>query len=405
MTEPDCNRPASKLSAPIRQREPAAKLLRSLLFGMLMGAGGAMAAIAVMRSARAASWLQWPSLGPVDWLLLAASAVAAVLLHEVGHLLGGRRGGMQLLMFAVGPLKVAQTAQGLRWSRHSLRHGLLGFVMMMPDPARPIAAQYRQLIAGGPVASLVCLLAAALLALLLDGRGGFHAAAFAAFSAVVFLMTALPMRVGGFETDGFQWRDHGRGGPRAELKSLVLALTSQSISGIRPRDLDAALIARSIALAEQIGTDAIQAPLAAGPHLFAAMHADDRGDCATRDQQMEQVAAHARAMPPAMRAQYAPELAFQAARSRQAAIARDWLALAAGAIGEPQTRLRVDAMLAAAEGRDADALNAVQRARALLSQSMDPGGAKWAADQLDRIEAQLSVEAGPRLASAPPDAA
>jgi hypothetical protein len=398
VTEPDCNDPVSILRAPTRQREPLAKLLRSLLFGMLVGAGGAAAMIALVRSSRASGWLQWPSLGPVDWLLLAASALAAVLLHEVGHLLGGRRGGMRLLMFAIGPLKLAQTEHGLRWSRHSLRHGLLGFVMMIPDAAKPFAAQYRQLIAGGPVVSLVCLIGAALLALPFDGRAGFHLLAFATFSAVVFAMTALPMRANGYETDGFQWRDLRRGGPRTELKSLILALTSQSISGIRPRDLDAALIERAIGFADQIGTCPTQAALAAGPHLFAALHADDRGDSAARDQQMQRVAAHARTMPPAMRAQYATELAYHAARSGQPRVARDWLALSNGAISEPQTRLRVDAMLAAAEGRDEDARRALQRARALLPQSIDPGGAKWVRDQLDRIESQLAVADATRLA-------
>lgn len=372
---------------------PLTKLLLPMLGGMLLGGGGAALLIGLGGLATVKGWLQWPRLTGLDSLALAGYALAAVLLHELGHMFGGRRAGMRLLMFAAGPVKLVRTPTGLRWSRHSLRHGLLGFVMMLPDPDRPFGPQFRGLIAGGPLASLLCLLAAGLLALPLEGRAEFHAVAFAAFSAFVFAITAIPMRLGGMETDGFQWRDQRRGGPRAELKAVILSLSGQSVSGIRPRDLDGALIARGVALAEQIGDDPAQAALAASPRLFAALHADDRGDSEARDLHMERIAAHARSMAPAPRAQFAPELAYHAARIGELQAARAWWALAAGGISEARTRQRVDAMIAAAEGRADDARAALQRARAQLADTMDPGGAKWSADQLDRIEARLSQTA------------
>jgi hypothetical protein len=70
--------------------------------------------------------------------------------------------------------------------------------------------------------------------------------------------------------------------------------------------------------------------------------------------------------------------------------ARDWVALPTGATTEPQAPLRVDAMLADAEGRDEGASNAWQRACAVAMVEVDRSGAKWGGDQLARNESQLA---------------
>lgn len=385
--------PADGLQAPERAPAGPLKLLRAMAFGVLCGVAGGLALVTLRRTGvfDLDRWFDLPALTGWDLLGLAVSALLAVLLHEVGHLVGGLRGGMRLLMFAVGPLRVTRNASGLGVSRQSLRHGLLGFVSMLPDPARPFVPQFRRLAVGGPLASLLLVLAAAALAVPLTGRGEFHVLAFGVFSAIVLLMTAIPMRLGGIETDGAQLQDLARGGVGTQVKALVLGLAGQSITGVRPRDLDAALIAQGLALAER--DDGLDPAMAGYPHLLAALQADDRGDPATRDRHMVAVARHARRMPPATRAQFAVELAYHAARTGDAAAARRWLDHAGGAIGEPGDRLRAEAAIAAVEGRMDAARTALRQARERLPHSLDPGGALWHAEQLDLIEARLAADA------------
>lgn len=375
---------------PVPPKTSVAHFLRSMLAGGLVGAAVAVGVLALHRSGvfDPGRFLELPPLGAWDLLALAGSALAAVLLHELGHLLGGLRGGMRLLMLAMGPLRITRGRHGLQVSRHSLRHGILGFVSMLPDPARPFVPQFRNLAAGGPLASLACVMVAALLAVPLDGRAEFHAFGFAAFSAIALLMTAIPMRVGGMETDGAQLLDLARGGIGTQVKALLLGLAGQSISGVRPRDLDATLIARGLALVDG-GDRAIDPALAAFLHLLAALRADDLGDTAAWDRHMAVVAQHANAMQPAVRAQFAVELACHAARGGDVAAARGWLQHAAGGIVEHGDRKRAEAAIAVLDHRHDDARHAIDAARASLSRSIDPGGALWAADQLDRLEARL----------------
>jgi hypothetical protein len=318
-----------------------------------------------------------------DVALFAIWALLAVVLHELGHLAGGLYGGMRFLMFAAGPLRVVRTAAGLQLARHPLRSGLLGFVFMVPDPARPFAPQFRALVAGGPAVSLLCLIAGAGLAASNNGTAALHAGVFAALSALVLAATAIPMRVGGFETDGEQLRDLIRGGTRTELKSLLLALLGQSASGVRPRDLEGTLVSRAIELADAHAEG--DPAYAAFVHLIAAVRADDGGDVAARDRHFAAVAAHARALPAAVRAQLALELAYDAARGSRVDVAREWLKQSRGGIVEPADRARTEAAIALAEGRQHDAHDAIARARAGLARACDAGFAQWARDELDRM--------------------
>ena len=273
---------------------------------------------------------------------------------------------------------------------------------MLPDPSRPFVPQFRSsavpqfrssavpqfrsLAAGGPLASLACVLAGAMATGALEGRAALYAAAFAGLSPLVLLMTAILMRIGGMETDGVQLRDLARGGVATQVTSVVLALAGQSIAGVPPRDLDGALLARGLELAD--GNDTLEPALAGYPHLLAALHADDLGDAAGYDRHMARVAVLACAMqPPARAVRDRVGLPCRARRQRRGGA--DRISHAAGGIVESSDRYRAEAAVAVLEQRHPDARNALAQARAGLARSIDPGGALWAGDQLDRLEAQL----------------
>lgn len=374
-------------------RKATPKSLRSVALSFLGGAamGGAVAAGA------AALFAHGGPTAPAGWTLsaghlpgFAALACAAVVLHELGHLLGGLAGGMRFGMFAAGPARISRASNGrLRVSRHSLRHGVLGFVLMLPDTTRPFAPQYQRLALGGPLASLVCAAAGVALALVFDGPARVHATVFAAWSALVFAMTAVPIHINGWETDGAQLLDLARDGRGTQLKGVILGLAGQSLGGTRPRELDRELISRGLALASDSGPGTVAPALAAGIHLYAALHADDRDDDAACGHHLAAVGGLAQSMEPAQRAQFAIELAYHAALAGSPGAARGWLAHAAGGLTEPSDLARADAAIAVAEGEAARARASIAAARAALPRSIDRGGARWAADCLDRLEARL----------------
>ena len=291
-------------------------------------------------------------------------------------------------MFAAGPVRVTHTPQGWQWSRHSLRHGLLGFVSMLPDPSRPFAPQLRALAAGGPAASLAFAVLAGVAAMSWDGALRFHALAFMATSLLVLVMTAVPMRVAGMETDGAQLLDLARGGHGTQVKAIVMGLTAQSLSGVRPRDLDAHLVSQGVALAD--GNETLDPAMRAFPLLLAALHADDAGDTDERDARMARVANLVSDVPAGIRAQFALELAWHSAMRGDVDAAVAWRAEAAGGITDACDRHRVDAAVAYLQGRPDDARRDLRAAREGLKCSWDPGGAQWAAEQLDRLEARLT---------------
>lgn len=357
-------------------------ILRAFVLGALGGALGVWALKAVGGGLPPLDAFEgWHVVSVLGWMAL------AVVVHELGHLVGGHLGGMRALMFAAGPVRLTRTPHGWQFSRHSLRHGLLGFVVMLPDPSRPFAPQLLRLAAGGPLVSLACVAMAAIAAAGLEGAMRFQALAFMAVSALVLVMTAVPMRAGGMETDGAQLLDLARGGRGTQVKAAVMGLTAQSLSGVRPRELDARLLAEAMALAD--GDATLDPAMRAFPSLLMALHADDAGEAATRDRHMARVAALANDMPPAMRSPFALELAWHAAIRGEAAAARAWREHAAGGIVDASDRRRVDAAIALLDGKVDEARREIHAARAGLSRSWDPGGAQWAADQLDRLEARL----------------
>jgi hypothetical protein len=98
--------------------------LSPVLIGAGVGAGSVILFIVLTHGFGVKPKALIPAIDGRDFLLFAVWALLAVLLHELGHFLGGLAGGMRLLIFAVGPLRVARTARGLRLGRHSLRSGL-----------------------------------------------------------------------------------------------------------------------------------------------------------------------------------------------------------------------------------------------------------------------------------------
>ena len=398
---------------PAARRSRRSDTIRSLLIGALFGALAAAVAIWVKRSVGAPSDVAARiELDPLQKALLVAGAVLvlflAIALHEAGHLLGGRLVGFRSLLYVVGPLRMEHGAAG--WRARLNRDAMLwgGIVASVPEDDRDLRRRMMTLVAGGPAMSLVGGVLAGLLLVAVESRWspgsgvpdgvGSHLAAtwlglFAAASLGIGLVTLVPGRAGGFETDGAQLFKLMRGGPAAERSLAVLAIVGMSMGGRRPREWPASLVRRAAAPAA--GDGAAEGPSVLVGMMLAYAYAMDTSDDAAARAQLATVLAGLEELPAGMRPSLHREAAYQAALAGDAAGARRHLEAARATPGlttAAQGTPLAEAAVAWAEG-DRDAATALlARARELLPRALDRGGALLDADRIEALAARLERE-------------
>jgi len=372
-------------AAPRRRRANPWLLLAIALLGAAAGAGGVTLGrhLAIVDS-------QALDLGLLDLALLPLWMFAVVAVHELGHVAGGVSSGMRFVLYVVGPLRVWRGAHGLcaGFNRSLATWG--GLAACAPRDLEGFRARMMRMVAGGPLASLLLAALAALATLPLDGRAAFHAAAVAALSLAIGLITMVPASAGGFESDGAQWLGLRRGGPEVEQRALVVALYGSSLAGVRPRDQDAAMIERALALP---GPPRVALAL----HAFAYAHALDRGAVDSARKHADAIAAGIDEYPDGFRQNLALELAWFEARHGDAAAAQAWLRRGEGGVVDASLRLRAQAAVALAGGDAATALQRADAALAALSRAMDPGTAHWYRDGLEQVRAAALAGAPDRV--------
>jgi len=361
---------------------------RALAAGLLMAGAGAALGFLVAKYG-----MQLPgvrermhALNGWDLLALPVLGLLVIAIHEAGHLLGGMSRGMRFLLYIVGPFQLSQSESGVRFSWVFNLGTLGGVAACTPDASRPLQPQLRRLVAGGPLASLLLALVCFALASLGSDRAAAYALITGLLSLAIFAVTALPMRAGGFMSDGMQFLELLRGGRAVEERNVLTVLMGQSLAGRRPAELDAALIDQALGFASREPLRRI------ATRLFAFLHAWDRGEIDAAADHADFIAEHINDYPDGFRQSLALELALFAALQRNdAATAAQWLARARGGVVDGARRALAEAAVARAEQRIDAASERIDTGRKLLSRSMDRGGARFTADQLDTLERSLTL--------------
>ncbi len=321
-----------------------------------------------------------------DIMLLPLSFFVVILLHELGHLAGGKLRGMRFVLLIVGPLRLRRTVSGLKLDWFPRMSTFGGLAAAMPVNGRNSPREFLPLVLGGPLASL--LLAALMFALLgpLDGRWAFHAAVIGALSALIFVATAIPTRAGGFLSDGMQAIELLRGGEAVEQRHLLVASYAESLAGVRPRDRDAALLERGLALAGR-------EPLRDVALWLMAYHvALDRHDVDQAGVWLDRVAESYEQYPAGFRQALACEIAFFAARYRgDVAVATLWYERAKGGMVEAASRALTEAAIALGRGHAAEALTAVALGERKLCDLSDAGTIPLLQDELRSLRADAEA--------------
>jgi hypothetical protein len=288
--------------------------------------------------------------------------------HEIGHLIGGLSRGMRFLLLIVGPFGWHASASGPRFEWNTNVALMGGLAATLPtEVGSSLRRQLLVMIAGGPLASLLLAIFAIAAVIYVDARIAAYCIIIAATSFGIFLVTLIPMRAGGFMSDGMQLIDVWRGGTAVVERSALMRIFAQSLDGVRPRDWDPE------ALAELSRADSADPTRRTGWLLYSFMWAMD----GRRDADI----AHYRALlesrvdgyPSGFRQSVHVELAIGAWLAGDTDAVRRHLAASEGGIVEKSRRLLAQAALARLEGRDEDCERDRLLALEALAKASDAG--------------------------------
>jgi hypothetical protein len=287
----------------------------------------------------------------------------------------------------VGPFGWARAGERIEFRPYFNLGTLGGVAAALPDPARPLKPQLQRLVLGGPLASLLLAALCGGIFALADGRVASYALITGALSALIFLVTAVPMRAGGFMSDGMQFLKLARDPAMVERRARLIGVLGLSLAGHRPRDLDP----QAMAQAEQLcGEETLYD---VGVWTYAAHQAWDQGDRERAGVLLDRIAGVIDQYPDGFRQSAAVELALHAAwHRRDLASAKAWLDRAKGGVVDASRRALAEAAVSLLQGDAAKADAALATARRMLARGMDPGLAKLSADQAEALRRELATD-------------
>lgn len=236
-------------SAPPPTRDSSA---RAALVGGAVGAGIGLVLIGLAsqlpRGLVDATLTGFPS----GWALLLAVVIglfAVVLVHELGHLIGGRIQQFRFQMLVVGPLAIERDATtdrvSIKFNRSlELAGGVAG---CFPIGEHDLVRRMIWMVLGGPIAS-VAFGGLAIIAALLLPQGWWTAvlSLLGAISLMLGTATLIPMRNGSFVTDGKRFLQLWRGGAEARRDAAQLTLLVQDRAGLPVESQSVALLAQTL---------------------------------------------------------------------------------------------------------------------------------------------------------------
>ncbi len=354
---------ASRQYSPKRPLKPIAIVLITLVIGAGLGISVGMSLPRIV--------LHFTTLEKI-WLSIAAllSIFVVLLIHECGHLIGGRIAGSRFILLIVGPFKVIRTRRGVRLGWNTNIGALGGLAVSVPSTNQRLSQKMLITTASGPLTSLLFALITAIVAFLL--RGYPIVADSLAITCVLafanFLVTAMPLGAsGGFMTDGKRALILLRGGLQAERWAAVAALQLAWLAGQRPRDWDASLLQQATKLQDNSLDDIAAA-------MLAYYHELDMGDPIAACQYLERMQFAYSTVPSLVRPTIALESAFfEAYYLHNVEAAHAWFTQGKGGFIAPTTRKRVEAAILLAEGKVEEARTQIDKELAAAKRVMDAG--------------------------------
>jgi hypothetical protein len=302
----------------------------------------------------------------------------AIVVHELGHVIGALRVNFRVCSFTVGPITI-------RWSggRTTIRWGtlrILGLVSLVPNGIHDLRRRMLIVTAAGPAASFLGGIIAVAVGRLLpvsSTGGAFNLGGL--LSCALGLLSLIPSRRF-YTSDGAKIWDLWRSKERGERLCALLALLADLNAGLRPRDWNVDLIQRSLGLRDGSGMDV-------SCDMFAFYRAKDRHEFDAAQQYLESAIERQKICPQAVKASIALDAAFFYAVIRgDNATGRKWFDQSKKRlVTEKYFLLMAQAAVLLSEGKSSEALDAAERAMKALPKAQFVGFAVAARDWLEMI--------------------
>ncbi len=375
------------------------KNLTRFILVILMLAGGALFGYFIggyLRGGRPAAAPTTPTQYKLLLLPMILGIIFLVLaIHELGHVFAGISVGFEFRMITVGPFMFRKEAdqsgkKRLRFRWNTRLNAMGGLALCLPKSDHQLRSKFIKFIAGGPLASLfLALLAFAVYWFFYRGTPSFFTRSFWAFTALmsglIFLTTIIPMRSGGFFSDGGRMLNLFRGGPKAEVDLAILTSTAEATSGIRPREMNMAPLQKILARN-------YQHPFIPYLHLYMYAHLLDWNKPDEAWNHLEKTMEAVDSIPTGYQAMVWLEVAFyQAYYQQDLSEAEAYFQRAKISAVIPKHLIyKSEAVIAQLKGDTTLALAKAQAALEVLPQAMDKGAAIAEKEWLEKFMSEIN---------------
>jgi hypothetical protein len=352
-----------------------------MLLGALAGAafGFVMGMFLLRLLAPQESQTSFPAVFKLAILPIAVlSFLVVIAVHELGHVAAGTLVRFQFRLLTVGPFMWEKEGGGLhfKWNKNVNAFG--GLALCLPMDTQNLERRFVWFAAGGPIGSLVLTVVSYVgLNWLVPASPSFANYSLEFFwlmtftlSTVTLIVTLVPMRSGGFYSDGARIMNLLRGGHKAKIDAVTLNTIAQLYGGLRPRLLHPAPLLEAIDLP-------VASPFKPYLHAYLYSHYLDAGAVEQAGRHLEEYTTGSSEIPAGYRAiVYLENAWFEAAHCSDAGKARTWFEKAVINAFVPKSLLyRAEAALAFAEGNHTLAAEKATTALRELPKAIDKGSA------------------------------
>lgn len=313
-------------------------------------------------------------------LAILATVYCAVLIHELGHVVGGVMVGFRFNSLRVSRLQIDRPFKLSLYRGKSAGAG--GWARMFPTKTDHLAWRALVMIVAGPAANL---LTASVL--LIFPAGGPLLAWFFVASLIMGLINLLPFRSGAYHTDGSRILMLLISRKRGERWVAMLKLSAELREGVMPEAMSPAYLAKAVALRDK-SPDTVAAHVLAYSTAFH-QHKDDEAAA-----MLEICLQYASYTSPLVRASLMSDAAiFQARRRRNLVLAQEWLDATPDSSGEiPWLKTRAEAAILQTQGNIRAALEKLDQAEKMMRASTNQARREMSLRFLERWKRELNKE-------------
>jgi hypothetical protein len=316
----------------------------------------------------------------------AAANLAAVAVHELGHVLAGVAAGFRFSSLRVGRLEIHRGFRLARYRGSGAGSGgwLGGWANLVPIWSESLRWRALIMIAAGPAANLLSALAVGLAPLAMGTFSGF----FLIFSAILGLGNLVPMRNRAVLSDGRRILMLLRNRELGERWLALMRLLAEIVEGVPSEALPADFVAKAIAVRDN-SPDTVTAHSIAYSAAFWRHQDAEAARCLETCLRYSSFTA-----PPVREALMSDAAVFQARRRGDPGLASQWLAAMPEKTEFPGLRLRAEAAILEAKGEMASALRKLDECGQALLRVPNPTQREMALRFLNRWRSELEARPG-----------